>query len=231
MIDNIHYPTTLSSVELDEYLLKGWFRMNQSVFTTSFVFDEKSFYPVYWLRVNISLLNTEITHKKIYASNRSFSVEIKPLSLSDELELLYQLYISSLSFQPADSLHQLLYGKFRKNVFDSWVIMVRDQGKLIAAGIFDKGEDSIAGIVNFYDPSYKKHSLGKYLMLLKKDHAVAAGKKFYYPGYISTTNDKFDYKLFVDRKATEVLVRYKNCWLPYDEALLNGMLDLELHVF
>ncbi|MEJ7659632.1 MAG: hypothetical protein WKG07_08390 [Hymenobacter sp.] len=42
---------------------------------------------------------------------------------------------------------------------------VRAEGHLIAAGIFDQGTRSLAGIVNFYDPDYRKYSLGKYLML------------------------------------------------------------------
>src|SRR6185436_10781282 len=82
------------------------------------------------------------------------------------------------------------------NLFDSEIIEIRDGGKLIAAGIYDKGSTAIEGIMNFYDPAYKKYILGKYLMLLKVQHAIENKMQFYYPGYIAYKYNKFDYKLF-----------------------------------
>ena len=86
-------------------------------------------------------------------------------------------------------MQQWLLQEQTNNVYDTAMIEVRDQGKLIAAGIFDKGRQSIAGILNFYHPGYNKYSLGKYLMLLKIDYAIAHSKQWYYPGYTSLFED------------------------------------------
>ncbi len=60
------------------------------------------------------------------------------------------------------------------------MIEIRDGNKLIAAGFFDLGEISVAGILNFYHPDYKSKSLGIYLLLLEIDHAKKQGKEWFY---------------------------------------------------
>src|SRR5204863_6789315 len=116
--------------------------------------------------------------------------------ITDELEELYTLYRTSADFDPPQSEEEYLFLAIDHNIYDSYLVEIRDNGKLIAAGIFDNGEKTIAGIMNFFHPAYKKYSLGKYLMLLKIDHAIEMGKLWYYPGYIARGYLKFDYKLF-----------------------------------
>lgn len=225
MVEDIHYPLSLSSRDLDVYLANGWYRMHQSMFTTRYVFGSETIYPVFWLRISLSNLPLRKSHRNILKINRFFSVEIKTLSFNTELELLYQDYAAQLSFQSTETLLQLLYGSSAHNIFDTQVILIRDHGKLIAAGIFDCGEGSIAGIVNFYDPAYARFSLGKYLMLLKKEYAVSQSKTYYYPGYFSTINPKFDYKLFLAGDESEVLLTDMNRWVPLGDAKNKGYLN------
>ena len=99
------------------------------------------------------------------------------------------------------------------------MVQVRDQGQLIAAGYFDKGERSIAGIMNIYHPQYRNYSLGKFLMLQKLKYTLSQDMLFYYTGYISTESTRFDYKTFPDVKAVEVLLPVEQEWVPYH--LLN----------
>lgn len=101
------------------------------------------------------------------------------------------------------------------NVFTTEVLEVRDGNQLIAAGIFDSGARSLAGIMNFYHPAYRKYSLGKYLMLLKINHARQQCKAYYYPGYLVQGYPKFDYKLFPCLAATEVFDATMGQWLPF----------------
>jgi arginine-tRNA-protein transferase len=100
-------------------------------------------------------------------------------------------------------------------VFDTYVVEVRDENKLIAAGIFDNGSQSIAGIMNFYDPAYRKQSLGKFLMLMKINYARQQRKAYYYPGYLVNDYPKFDYKLFPCQSATEVFDANSGTWFPF----------------
>jgi arginine-tRNA-protein transferase len=69
--------------------------------------------------------------------------------------------------------------------------------------------------MNIYHPDYKQYSPGKFLMLKKLQYALQHNMIFYYTGYISTENTRFDYKIFPDVKAVEVLLPVEQLWLPY----------------
>lgn len=151
------------------------------------------------------------------AANRGFQVNIRPLKISPEIEELYSHYRSAIDFDAPDTVggHLLEGGIY--SIYDTQIIEIRENNLLIAAGIFDQGETSIAGIMNFYHPRYKSKSLGKYLMILKAQYAAQKGKQFYYPGYIAKDYPKFDYKTFMDPLATEVYDRVTLTWLPLRE--------------
>ena len=216
----IYYPDELTGIFLDNFLAKGWYRMGQGIFTTNHIVQNDKLYRVFWLRYNLSRLKTGRNCQKIMQINQKFSCTIKPLQITPELETLYELYKSSLTFTPASSVQNWLFDQQTNNVYDSYLVEVRDQCSLIAAGIFDNGLNSIAGIMNFFLPDYKKYSLGKYLMLLKIEYALTQGKKWYYPGYIVEGYPKFDYKLFVDKAAAEIFIPEHSGWCRYDEGFL-----------
>ena len=220
MINDIHFPEQLSGFELDNYLAKGWYRMGQIIFTTNHIACEDAVYRVYWLRYRLSEIIYNKTHLKIIAANKSFTTTIKPFVLNDEIEELYELYKSAVSFQASETVRNFLLDGGVSDIYSTSVIEIRDNEKLIAVGIFDSGNNSIAGIMNFYHPDYKKYSLGKYLMLLKINHATASGKTWYYPGYIVAGFPKFDYKLFIGKEIAELYFPELAGWVKYDVALI-----------
>ncbi|MDZ4793635.1 MAG: arginine-tRNA-protein transferase [Bacteroidota bacterium] len=215
MINDIHFPEELSANELDEYLARGWYRMGQVIFTTNYIVYEELLYRVWWLRYSIPAIQFSKTHQKILAANRHFSVIIKPFRVTEEIEALYAVYKSSLIFEPSETVNHFLFDGGSGNIYDTGIIEIRDHQQLIAAGIFDKGHISIAGIMNFYHPDYKKYSLGKYLMLLKIRYANAMGKAWYYPGYIVDGNPRFDYKLFIGKTIAGIWSPEYNNWMEY----------------
>jgi len=139
-------------------------------------------------------------------------VAVRSFRFTAEYEELYTLYRQSISFDASLTLADLLLDESAHSVFDTQIVEVRDGEQLIAAGIFDQGTDSIAGIVNFYHPDYRKYSLGKYLMLLKLAHASQQQKTYYYPGYVVHGYPKFDYKLWACPAATEVFDYRTSQW-------------------
>jgi arginine-tRNA-protein transferase len=221
----IYYPAAISGKQLDIFLAKGWYRMGQGIFTTNYVIQEDKFFRVYWLRYNLHTLKMGRQAQQVARSCKQFQVDVKPLVVTEELEQLYSLYRSSLSFEPAESVKSWLFDMQLTNIYDSHVVEVRDNNLLVAAGIFDAGYRSIAGILNCYHPAYRKNSLGKYLMLEKIRHATALGKQWYYPGYIVKDYPKFDYKLFVDKTAAEIFMPESNCWYLYSAALMADCPD------
>ena len=221
----IYYPEHITTSQLDTILERGWYRMGQGVFTCDYIIKEEIYYRVYWLRYQLKNLSLGSSQQQIIKRNRRFSVYNKPFELTEELEALYAAYKTGIDFDPSPSVRQWLFKDDLKNIFDTWLVEVRDSGRLIAAGVFDQGEESISGIMGFYHPEYKKYSLGKYLLLLKTIYAQDAGKKWYYPGYLVQGLPKFNYKLFLDEKATQVFLPELNRWLPWKPEL-TGVSDI-----
>ncbi len=205
--------------ELDFLLSLGCFRMQQEMFTCQYVSFDGVSYAVHWLRIVLDKVSYGPKQTRLFRINDAFSVTAKPFVLTREVETLYALYKDSVDFDAADSVEACLLDGDTLTSFDTHIIEVRDGATLIAAGIFDNGDQSIAGIMNFYHPAYRRQSLGKYLMLLKIEHARRQQKTYYYPGYIVSNYPKFDYKLFACAAATEVFddrhADWVPCWLPF----------------
>lgn len=218
-----------NGVLLDDYLALGYYRMGQYIFTTDSIWNNGKNHFVFWLRYPLTDFYFDKKPQRLLAANKHFTIIHRDFYINEELEHLYGLYISAIEFDAPPTLQSYLFGEIfvdeeMYNVFDSGIIEVRDGNTLVAAGIYDNGETSIAGIMNFYDPSYKKYSLGKHLMLLKIQHAIKRQMKFYYPGYIAYEYEKFDYKLFPNSTLAEIFDSLKKQWLPYNKDLLMQLI-------
>ncbi|MCU0238420.1 MAG: hypothetical protein MUC29_03185 [Pyrinomonadaceae bacterium] len=220
--NNIYYPEFLSGDDLDNFLEIGWYRMGQSLFTTQFILLQGYTHRVFWLRYNLKNIRLTKSQKRLINKNEQFSVSIKPLQITDEIENLYEIYKTMINFQAAESVHHWLYGDDSfSNVFNTELIEVRDKGKLIAVGVADWGTKSLAGIMNFYHPDYKKYSLGKYLITLKIGLGKSRNFDWYYPGYVVYQRPEFDYKLFVDNKVVELLMPEMQGWQLYQRKFID----------
>lgn len=218
-------PRKISGIQLDTFLSQGWYRMHQTVFTTRYIILKESIYTVSWLRYNLRQLQLSKKLQKLLIQNNHFTISIKPVEITTELEILYADYKANIKFDHSESVKQWLFGEDtdQENVFETNIIELRDKNKLIAAGIFDNGANSIAGIMNFYDPAYKKFSLGKYLILLKIQYAMQKGMHWYYPGYIVHGYPSFDYKLFVGEENSEIYIPDTNKWHKYSSELIHSI--------
>ncbi|OGX88143.1 arginine-tRNA-protein transferase [Hymenobacter lapidarius] len=200
---------------LDFYLALGYYRMQQELFTCHFVPFDGRLYTAHWLRLTMSRIAWGPEQRRLLRRNARFSAAVRPFRLTEEYEELYTRYRAAITFDAAPTIEAVLLGGEAHNVFNTYAIELRDGDRLIAVGIFDHGERTLAGILNFYDPAYRQFSLGKYLLLLKTDHARRLRLDYYYPGYVVHNYPKFDYKLFACPAATEVYDSVSGLWVPY----------------
>ncbi|WP_420147425.1 arginine-tRNA-protein transferase [Spirosoma sp.] len=213
----------MKGTALDLYLSRGYFRMQQDIFTCQFVLFDDRLCSVHWLRIVLPKVTYGPKQLRLLRINEKFSVDVKPFTLSGEIEALYSLYRDSIDFDAPASVEACLLDGATQSIFNTYVVEVRDGGQLIAAGIFDNGSRSIAGIMNFYHPDYRKQSLGKYLILQKINYAQRQQKMYYYPGYLVRNYPKFDYKLFACESATEVFDSMSGKWLPFSWETVNRL--------
>jgi leucyl-tRNA---protein transferase len=227
MFKDLHILPRITGSLLDQYLAKGWYRMGQIIFTTDYLFKEEQWFRVFWLRYRMDLFRFSKKQEKLLRLPDGFSVTTKPLQITEELETVYQLYRSELDFEVSPTLRENLFSlcfisSEEAPAFDSWVIEIRDTGRLIAAGIFDAGEKSMMGIINIYDPAYKKYSPGKRLILFKLKESLDRKLDYYYPGYIVQNFPKFDYKLEAGESICEIYDSVKDEWVPYSAENINN---------
>jgi arginine-tRNA-protein transferase len=217
MFAQIEYPDQLLPEELDNYLANGWFRMRQTIFTTNFLHFDQQFFSAIWLRVQLDGLLIDKKYTTLKKLNRNFRTEFEKLpaeGIGTTHELLYLQYRQSVSFDVSPSLQELLFGTETNNRFNTQVVNIYDGDELIAAGFFDLGQNSAAGIACIYHPAYKKHSLGKYLMYLKFDFCKLHQLQYFYPGYVVPGYAPFEYKLEVGKSALQYLQLATKQWVP-----------------
>lgn len=217
MFAHVEHPQTLSSTDLDQYLAKGWFRLNQTIFTTNFLQFKRNFYSAIWLRTVLRDFSHDRFSQKLFRRNSVFDITIQPATLTKEKEDLFAVYRKNVSFESSTSLQHLLFGKFSYNVYHTYEVTIHDKDRLIGVGFFDLGENSAAGISSFYHPDYRKFSLGKFLIYCKILYCKEIGMDYFYPGYFVPGYAPFDYKLTIARSALQYLDVQTSEWLPIND--------------
>ena len=105
--------------------------------------------------------------------------------------------------------------------FNSWVMNLYDEDKLIGVGVFDIGKKSAAGVVSFYDPDYKSHSIGRYLIYKKIEYCKQRRLDFFYPGYFVKGIKAFDYKLEIGKDCLEYFDMSRRLWKPISRLVIR----------
>lgn len=210
---------------LDAYLAIGWYRLGHLLFTTEYLDSRNPQVEVHWLRYPLSEFTFTKKHKELIRKCKNFEIAVAPFINTTEIDELYSRYYAHIDFEASPhlnfylSLDETAY-ETSDQVYESLCVTIRDQGKLIAVGILDNGDESVAGIINFYDPEYSKYSLGRMLILAKVHYALSKGKTYYYPGYIAKDYSKFDYKLFLGKDIAEIWDVETEQWLEYERSKL-----------
>ena len=215
-------PKTISPAELDAWLALGGYRMHQDVFTASHVVLDR-IYRLHWLRYDVQSLGSHDSHRRLRRRNQSFASTITPLAGIDASHIeLYQKYRASIDFDGYPTIANCLFGKGPQddNIFQTRCLSVFASGRLIAGGYFDLGETSAASFLHYFDPDYRRHSLGKYLSLLTVEYLQASGRIWYYPGYLVQGQPKMDYKLFLGEERAQCFDPETSCWKPFNRELL-----------
>lgn len=200
---------------LDEFLSRGWYRMGPSIFSTHYIYFEGTIYSCIWLRTCLDDYTYPKSLAKLYRKNTSrLTHTFEPVEYSDDLEDLFQKYRLTFKGNLPDTLSAYMMDSLDKNIYETYLVKVFAEDRLIACSIFDIGENSIASIFGFYDPAFSSMSLGLYTMLLEIEFAKQNAIQLYYIGYFVPGNPRFDYKL---RIATIEYLDFKTRkWFTFD---------------
>lgn len=200
---------------LDQFLEKGWYRMGASIFTSHFILYETILYSSIWLRVRLQDYVFSKSLRKLNKKNsKLFSHTVSPFKHSEKLDDLYRAYKKNFKGSIPPTLSEYMTHSLDSDVYDTRIIKVYHDSRLIAASLFDVGEKSISSIFGFYHPEYTDYSLGLYTMVLELEYCMSNKMDFYYVGYFVPGNSRFDYKLRLGDM--EYLELKSDEWRPID---------------
>ncbi len=208
-------PLSISPEQLDDYLARGWFRMNQTIFTTHFLQFNNIFYSAIWLRIDIARYVPDKNHRLALKGIKAFRTEVQPAQITREHEVLYEKYKAGVAFESYSSLRQLLLANNTYSIYNTLQVNIYAGEDLIASGFFDTGKTSAQGIVCIYNPAFKKYSLGKCLIYTKIDYCRQNKLLYFYPGYTVPGYPAFDYKLQIGTQNMQYYNRSANMWAAF----------------
>jgi len=206
--------SNLEPAQLDGFLSLGWYRTQQTIFTTDILFFDGQVYDAIWLRVRLPDFEEDKKYKELSRKNKLFRNEVKKAAITPVHEALYAAYKTGIPFESATSLHSLLFGNSNCNAYNTYMIEMYDGDLLIGAGYFDLGKNSAAGICSVYHPAYKKFSLGKFMIYEKMRYCKREHFTYFYPGYFVPGYPLFDYKLEIGKPAIEYFDMAQKQWHP-----------------
>ncbi|MEO0414827.1 MAG: hypothetical protein AAF226_07730 [Verrucomicrobiota bacterium] len=215
-------PSSLSGVELDAYLARGWYRQGQGVFTTYATIGERKLMAAPWIRLDTGDYQLGKNLRRLKSKNdRRLRHEIRPARYDQERVEMFEDFREIFKGDFYNSLESALfcYQSQGRSIFDTYEVVFYRDDELIGFSYFDLGSDSVASILNIYSPEYLEYSLGMYSILLQLEWAQEKGLRYYYPGYAMPENPRFDYKLRI--KGVQFLDLQDQGWKPWDQFSLE----------
>lgn len=205
MLVEAKYPTQFNGEKYDAYLANGFFRGASMMYKTKLLCIGSKVSSV--INIRLPLDDFELTPKKkklIKKVEQKFTIKVRPYYPNKQHDLLYQKFKSRFKgfLYPDIESFLSLGSPFALAIYNTHVLEVYDNKKLIAFSLFDYGKVSCAGLLAIYDFNYADYSLGNYTMFKEILVAKGYGLKYYYPGYILNNIHDFDYKLRIGKVET-----------------------------
>ncbi len=217
MVTQVLRPETLSGLELDRLLAKGWYRMGPSLFTTRTVaLEDGVLRSAVWTRTDLRTFKLRPSHRKALSRlKRRYTITYGPAVIDDQHQDLYTRY---LRVAPGDrrreTLHSVLFSGGETSPFKTREIALWHGDDLAAFSWVDPGDRAVMSVIGAYAPERAKDSLGFGTLLLEVEQAMQEERDFHYCGYVLPGTPVMDYKL---RVATELYEPDRERWRPIED--------------
>ena len=196
MLVEFHQQPRFRPDQLDYFLEHGWFRASQIMQRSEIISMDGQLSTIFNIRYPLDGFRFSKSFRKIKRrGDKDYRLVQGPYQPSPEKEELYQKFKNRFKGYIHPTLNSFLKGPMPLNPFETSMIEVYDDQKLIAFSLFDIGKQSMAGLLAVYDFNYTEASLGHYTMIKEVELGQFLGLNFYYPGYILDLERSFDYKL------------------------------------
>jgi arginine-tRNA-protein transferase len=193
-INEEFYSQEVSPVVMDELWAEGWRHFGTHFFRYSLGFYEAEIRRVFPLRIRLADFSFSKSQRRVLKKNQDLRTIIRPVEITTEKELLFELHKQRFKRDAPFSLYDFLSFHPAKVPCEALEISVYRESELVAASFFDVGERATSSIYAMFAPEESARSLGIYTMLLEIDWAWENEKEFFYQGYSYEGNSFYDYK-------------------------------------
>jgi arginyl-tRNA--protein-N-Asp/Glu arginylyltransferase len=214
-INEEFYTSKVSAQQLDTLLANGWRHFGTHFFRYNLGFYEQEIRRVFPLRIRLKDFSFSKSQRRILKKNQDLEIIIRPIEITTEKELLFELHRQRFKNNAPFSLHDFLSYDAANIPCEALEVVVYRGSELLAASFFDVGEKSISSVYAIFAPSETSRSLGIYTLLLEIEWARENKKDFLYQGYAYEGNSFYDYK-----KRFRALEKFdwKDDWESFSEA-------------
>lgn len=213
-INEEFYSSKASPEQMDAFWADGWRHFGTHFFRYNLGFYEAEIRRVFPLRIRLKDFSFSKSQRRVFKKNQDLRVVIRPVEITAEKELLFELHRQRFKRDAPFSLYDFLSYEPARVPCEALEVSVYRETELLAASFFDVGARSVSSIYAIFAPEEASRSLGIFTMLLEIEWARASGKDFFYQGYAYEGNSFYDYK-----KRFRALEKFdwKNNWEDFDE--------------
>jgi len=193
-----------------ELLLPMGFRRVKNIFYNNVCEECRECIPI---RIRVDEFKPDKFQRRLARKNSDIKVVISNSEITLEKFLLYSNYLRTV--HGSKERNQTLIDEMECIHTGYPGIIEMDyyiENKLVAVGIVDKCKDAISSVYFYYNPEYRKRTLGIYSIIKEIELAKELGKKYLYLGYYIANLPKMSYK--ANFKPVEVLK--DNSWQPLE---------------
>jgi len=206
---------------LDTLLADGWRLLGYSVIRHNFAVCRGRICRTIPLRVRLDRpLDFSKSQRQVLRRSAGLEVHCAPIEITPDKEALFLLHSKRFQDRQPLSVYSFLHPRAYAVPVAGMEFSVFDKGRLIACSYMHIGEQAVSGTYCFFDPEYRRQSLGTLTMLLELQLAHGMGKRYYYHGYCYDVPSEFDYKLNLHN--LEAMDWKTGLWAPQARVPVGG---------
>ncbi len=197
--------------QLDELLADGWRHFGPHFFRYNLGIYDDEIRRVIPLRIRLSEFKLSKSQQRVLRRNNDLGIIVEPIARTAEVDGLFHRHKQRFKQHPPESIYTFISQDPEMELSTTFQQSVRTNDRLLAAGFFDIGENSVSGIYTSFEPTESRRSLGIFTILKEIEYAMSHGKEFYYQGYCYSGSSFYDYKkLFHGTEAFD----WRGNWAP-----------------
>ncbi|HEY0428864.1 MAG TPA: hypothetical protein VGC76_13870 [Pyrinomonadaceae bacterium] len=194
-INEEFYTTEVSPQKLDALWAGGWRHFGTHFFRYNLGFYEAEIRRVLPLRIRLKDFSFSKSQRRVFRRNEDLRIVIRPVEITTEKELLFELHRCRFKRAAPFSLYDFLSYDAARVPCEALEVCAYRENELLAASFFDVGEQAVSSVYAIFAPDESaRRSLGIYTLLLEIEWARAHKKDFLYQGYAYEGNSFYDYK-------------------------------------